>query len=83
METQLRQCFARGKFEIANRVIAFCRRRIIGGRRETRGRECDKRNTKIRIVGFMLTISLPFGLDSFEQLGVGPFKVVGKFHFGF
>ena len=36
METQLRQCFARSKFEIANRVIALSRRRIIGGRCETR-----------------------------------------------
>jgi hypothetical protein len=36
METQLWQCFPRSKLEIANRVIALSRRRIIGGRCETR-----------------------------------------------
>ena len=40
----------------------------------------DKRSAKIRSVGFKLTISLPFSLDSFEQLGVSSFKLVGKFH---
>ena len=28
----------------------------------------------------MLVISLPFGLDLFEQLGVGSFEVVSKFY---
>ncbi len=28
----------------------------------------------------MLTISLAFGLDSFEQLRVGAFELAGKFH---
>jgi hypothetical protein len=35
---------------------------------------------RLRILGIMLTISLPFGLDSFEQLGVGSFKLVSKLH---
>ena len=36
----------------------------------------------IRIVGFMLTIALSLGLDSFEQSGMGPFKILSKFHIG-
>ena len=39
MEPQLRQGFAGCEFEIANREIAFGRRRIIGGRRDTRGQD--------------------------------------------
>ena len=37
MDAQLRQCFAGLKFEIANREIAFGRRGIICGGRDTRG----------------------------------------------
>ena len=39
METQLRQYFARGKWEIANCVVTLGRRWIIGGGCETRGQD--------------------------------------------
>jgi type IV secretory pathway VirB2 component (pilin) len=35
---------------------------------------------KLRILVIMLTMELAFGLNSFEQLGVGVFQVVSKFH---
>src|SRR4029077_1449824 len=37
MEAHLWRRFARGKLEVANRVVAFRRRRVIGGRREMGG----------------------------------------------
>ena len=43
MQTQLPQRLAGSKFEIANRVIAFLRRRIIGGRCEIRGQDGEEK----------------------------------------
>ena len=67
MNAQLRQCFARGKFEIADRKVALGRRRIICGGRETRGEE-TKEVRRFGLLDSCLTISLPFGLDLFDQL---------------
>ena len=39
MDTQLRQRFARGKFEIVDCEVGFDRRRVIGCERESRGQD--------------------------------------------
>ena len=39
MNTQLRQRFPRRKFEIANRIVALSRRRVIAREAETCGQE--------------------------------------------
>src|SRR5438309_1334243 len=38
----------------------------------------NKESAKTRSVGFMLMITLAFGLDSLEQFGVRSFKLVSK-----
>ena len=43
MEAQLRQGFTRGEFEVANRIIAFRRRRIIGAQHEPRGQGAQEK----------------------------------------